>query len=227
MDVMSRSLCYGLLLSIAAGVVLPGCKAQQGIQDLSVTTSVSWSPLGTTSSPAVTAGDNYRILDFEVTPQMTQGLPDNRLAVTVHAGSASLVNCQTLSSLPDYTTPFALLLSIDRDKMREMDIHSIGAYLRQKRQTDAYKILDIAYYLPILDTQTGEIGKLCQHDRAAAFKRTTQLLAPGWYRIVLSSSLGFPSKVFFVCIPVDATHFMTVEASDFQDMEWAYKNRQH
>ncbi len=172
-------------------------------------------------------GSTCKTVDFVITPSMVEGLPDHKLEVHFSAGSSSLVDCEKLSDRPSYDRPFALLMEIDHAREGEFSFSGLDDYLNVKhRETGAYKLIDIAYYLPSANNSIGELRPFCQNNRAVAAKQSTRLLSAGWYRIVVSSYPAFFSEVTVYCWSPSSSGMLSVSANDHREMSYQYYNRQ-
>lgn len=174
------------------------------------------------------SGTLCKALDFEITPEMVAGLPDDKVEVTIRAASASLVECDRLTSKPNYDDPFALLLEMNDKEDNQIQFPSLEDYLTsQQRQMGKYKLLDIAYYLPFINSREGELRPFCVNGKASAQKITKQWLPPGQYRIVFSSYPEFFTDVTLYCWPANKHKVVSISANDLDQMTTLYSDRVH
>lgn len=180
-----------------AWILVAGCTSSSDLANMATPRNYSH-PGETNTMNKIVHGDLLSV-DFYIPPgygmdPSWEGVYNGRLT----AVSRSLRRCDGIS-LPGFQTPFGLLMSIDSTRIGEVHFKTIAQYIRQQTENDAYRIVDIMYYLPTADPATGRIGSICKNGFAEVNKSAYVKLAGGWHRMVLSSEAGFYSSMQVSC----------------------------
>jgi hypothetical protein len=153
------------------------------------------------STSTISTVGNVRYQDFYISAQMlAASVYEGEFNCKISCTSQGIMPCNEIPVLPDVTQAYAILLKIKSGQEATPRCKSLAEYLVDRPSSHNYTVIDISYYLPVLDHKTGKIGSICKNGTAWVTKERYLDLSPGWYRLAISSSVGFYSTVRIECI---------------------------